>query len=335
MKSYQIIALAAFVAGPAFVTSCKKEDNARTTCSSTLYGYYKPDTAFTPPTGPLAWGVIDASTATLTSASGVANSGYSNQGAYNTADNCYYVFKYGSSSRTDTLYKVSAGGVVTTYSGAANQALDGLVFNPTNNKLYCLRRTITGTTAGPTEIVEITTSGTSFTATTVATTTNQNGSASPATSTVDPATGYVFFALKTHNPETYAVEQYIPGSSTSSVIVAGTDKRVMGLRYNRNNNMLYATTENHPATTGPYTYSFVQISPASSTMTTLATLPFDVNNEFYTCGLDACSDRYVLSTISAWGWGYITNTLTQIDMSGAVVLHDTTAGLYQGMAIRQ
>ncbi len=336
MKKYQLAAFAAFVTASAFVTSCKKqEENARTTCSATLYGYYHPDSAYIPPTSPLAWGVIDASTATLASASGITNSGYSNQGAYNTADNCYYVFKYKSSSQTDTLFKVSAGGVVTTYSCATSQSLDGLVFNPTNNKLYCLRRTISGTTMGPTEIVEITTSGTSFTATTVATTTNQNRSASPATSTVDPATGYMFFALKTHSPEIYAVEQYIPGSSTTSVIVSGTDKRIMGLRYNRTDNMLYAITETYPASTGPAAYSFVRISPTSSTMTTVATLPFQVNNEFYTCSLDPCTDRYVLSTISAWGLASFTNTLTQINMAGAVVVQDTTTGLFQGMAIKE
>jgi hypothetical protein len=302
----------------------KKETTKKTTCASTLYAYSVTDPVIFAPTAPALYGVVDPATVTSSSSVSFANTACSNQGAYNTSDNCYYVFRYRNSGATDTLFKITAAGVVTTYTTTSMEHLEGLVYNQTNNKFYCLRYT----SATPADVVEVTTSGSSFSVTTVGTTVHVTGWASPATSTVNNTTGAMYFALEQASTGVYSIEQYLPGASTATVIVTGTDKRIMGLRFNKNDNMLYAIAEDTPTTSTDY---FVKIAPSSGSMTVLSTLSFAVNNELYTAALDACTNRYILST--ALAPGYTTFTVKQFDMTGAVVQSNTTTGLYQGFIV--
>ncbi len=66
--------------------------------------------------------------------------------------------------------------------------------------------------------------------------------------------------------------------------------------------------------------------------TTLATLAFNVNNELYSTALDPCSNRYILSTVTGTGWTI--KTVKQFNMSGTIVQSDVTAGLFQGLTVK-
>lgn len=308
--------------------SCKKEkDASKTTCSSTVYGYNTTGSIASSlsPSATVSFGSVDLTTASGPSTGTFANSVYSNQGAFNTDDNCYYVFKYINSGHTNTLTKISTGGAVTTYTAADTARREGLVYNSVTHKFYCL----VCTSGAPAQVAEVTMSGSSFSTTVVGTATGIASSISPASSTVDNATGKMYFALMSIAASQYSIESYTPGSATTSVLSTGTNKQVLGLRFNKNDNMLYAIAENFSASS--ISYGFVKVAPSTGTFSTLATLPFEVNNEFFTAAYDACSDRYIVSTPTGTGWS--TRVLKKINPSGSVVGSDVISCLYQGFDI--
>ncbi len=332
MRKYLPAATALSVAIITLFAACKKEPTAsKTTCVATLYGYNYLDTPFVPTTSVVGWGNINETTLATTSVATLPVTAYSNQGVYNTSDNCYYVFRYGTSGMTNTLLKVAPGGAVSTYAGPGAQNLEGLVHNRVTNKMYCLRYATGSLAATTADVVEIATSGTSFTVTPVATTINNIRWVSPATSTVNNMSGEMYFTLVDAQTGAFSIEKYMPVASTTSVIASGAGKVIMGLRFNSNDNMLYAVTDEY-SSGGPSLYKFVRIDPLTGTFTTLATLSFQVNNELYSAALDPCSNRYLLSTATGAGW--TTKTVRQFNMSGAIVQSDVTAGLFQGLAVK-
>lgn len=332
MRKYLPAAMALSVAIITMFAACKKEPTAsKTTCAATLYGYNFLDTTLVSSSLPVGWGIINETSLATTSVATLPVNAYANQGVYNTSDNCYYVFRYGTSGMTNTLLKVAPGGAVTTYTGPGTQNLEGLVHNRVTNKMYCLRYTSGSLTATPADVVEITTSGTSFTVTPVATTVNNIRWVSPTTSTVNNASGEMYFILVDAPTGAYSIEKYMPVSSITNVIASGAGKVIMGLRFNSNDNMLYAITAEYSAGASAV-YKFVRIAPLTGAFTTLATLSFQVNNEFYSAALDPCSNRYLLSTVTGTGW--TTKTVRQFNMSGAIVQSDITAGLFQGLAVK-
>ena len=93
----------------------------------------------------------------------------------------------------------------------------------------------------------------------------------------------------------YSVEKYVPGG-TPTVIASGNDKHIIGLRFNKSDHNLYAIQEEHLTTTG-LPYDFIQMTTAGA-VTMTVTLPFDVNDEFYSAAIDACTNTYLLSRIN-------------------------------------
>jgi hypothetical protein len=331
MKKYFLSAIVLSLASISFFAACKKEPTAsKTTCAATLYGYNYLDTIFAAPSSPVGWGAINETPLATTSVATLPVTAYSNQGAYNASDNSYYVFQFVSSGITNTLIKVGPGGVVTTYTGPGAQHLEGLVHNRVTNKMYCLRYASGGSSATPADVVEIATSGTSFSVTPVGTTIKNIRWASPATSSVNNTSGEMYFAFADAPVDIYSIEKYTPGSGTSTVVSSGSGRSVMGVRFNSTDNMLYAITSEYPAG-GPAVFKYVRIAPTSGVFTTLATLSFNVNNELYSTALDPCSNRYIVSTVTGTGWTI--KTVKQFNMSGTIVQSDVTAGLFQGLTV--
>jgi hypothetical protein len=306
--------------------SCKRETtivDPPLPCSATLHGYVFTDSLFNRASASSSWGAINPATLATTPTTTVMLSGYTNQVAYNTVDSCCYVFQINNSTRTSNLLKITTAGIVSTYTSASPQYLEGLVYNPVTNKLYCLRFS-----ASLAEVVEITTSGTSFTATPVATTVQNTNTASPVTSTVNNATGDMYFNITSFYPTLYSVEKYVPGSATTTVLAADTGRYMLGLRYNNNNNQLYAISVD----TATGVNSFTNIDPLAGTVTLLAPLPFGVNYEFCSSVINPCSNRYIVSTFTSALWG--PRQVAQLNMSGSVVQSDYTAGFYTGLVIK-
>ncbi len=312
----------------AAITSCTKNSEKVTSgdpapCSAVLYGYSISGASIFPDSA-ATFGTINLSSATSSSLGSFNNTTYSNQGAFNTSENCYYVFKYFNYGATRTLYKITPSGAVTTITAPAIERMEGLVYDSITNSLYCLKCN-NGT---PAEVVKISITGTTFSYTTVGTTTRIVRSASPATSTINITTGELYFATMNYSPDGYGIEKFNLATGVATLIASGSDKRIMGLRFNKNDNMLYAIVDNITST--PLTFDFVKITTSGS-FSVLSTLPFQVNNEFYSTAFNPCENRYILSTLTDSGWAY--RTLHQFNMSGTIVQSDTTSGLYQGMIV--
>jgi len=298
------------------MNSCKKNTN-KTTCSATVYGY---NGSWGTSGGYLntSLGIINPATATATSICTFSSDVYSNQATYNTSDHCYYMFKTGGGSQT--LYKISLSGAVTSYSNASGTSIryDGLVYSAAANKLYGIK-----VVPGSSAIVEISISGSLFTESIVASTIGTHYWASPATCSINNATGDIFYALRNVTVNSWYIEKYHPGASSATLIDSGTNAGILGLRFNKNDNMLYAMQE------GAAPQKMIKIDPVSGTVTSLATLGFVVNNEFYSSVIDACSNRYIVTSSIDTASG----TFSQLDMSGAVLQHDTVNTIYQGLEV--
>jgi len=130
---------------------------------------------------------------------------------------------------------------------------------------------------------------------------------------------------------TYGIVKYVPGAGAATTIASGTGRVIVGMNYNINDNMLYAISIDFSGSaTAPD--EFVRISPSTGTVTTLAALSsHEFNSDFYSTGIDPCSNRYILSTLTGTYWG--TKTVKQFNMSGTVVQSDTTPGFLGGLAI--
>lgn len=123
------------------------------------------------------------------------------------------------------LLRVSMGSGVSTLTNAScGSHFDGLVFN--RNKLYCFNWN---------KICEIIVSGNCYTTNDVATTINQewNGNST------DVDTGDIYYQTSAPGSATYNIEKWRPGGSPST-ICSGMAMELLGMRYNPNDNMLYA-----------------------------------------------------------------------------------------------
>lgn len=332
MRKYLPAAMALSVAIITFFAACKKEPTAsKTTCTAKLYGYSYPDTAWMPATSPIGWGEINETTmATTTMATlPLVPSPGGNQGVFNTGDGCYYLFRYGTGAATDTvkLLKVTPGSGVTVCTCSAPMAVGSLVHNRVTNKMYCIANHPGSMGATPTDVMEVTISGTSFSCTPVTTTSGWSG----VSGTVNNATGDMYFACMGSVAGIYGIVKYAPGASAATTIASGTGRVIVAMQYNVNDNMLYAISIDFSGSaTSPD--EFVRISPTTGTVTTLAALSsHEFNSDFYSTVIDPCSNRYILSTLTGTHWG--TKTVKQFNMSGTVVQSDTTPGFLGGLAI--
>lgn len=319
---YLPLVLAAALLPCALFTGCKKEAKKTTTCTATLYGYSAADTSVYDPSPAVSVGIINPASIALASLGTISTSTYASQAAFNTSDNCYYTFhtSMGSGYGVGTLYRVDPAGAVTSLAGSGGYAL---AYNQHNNKLYCQDG------AG---LAEVVVSGTSFTRVAVATAIHPLFTAfRGANTTVDPATGAIYYT--TGDTTVTYIEKYVPGSAAPTVVASvsgGWD--LLGLRFNTSDNMLYAFKETRPAPPTMYC-DFIKINPASGAVATLATPAIVVNPEFYSAAIDPCSNRYYLSTQDYTIVAH-TFSVTQLNMSGAIVQHDITTSYFQGLTVK-
>jgi len=303
--------------------SCKKDttSTSTTTCSSVLYGNSAPASLYDSAS---AFGVINPASATLTGTATFMGTNYENQAAFNTSDNCYYVFKthMGGNTSPGPLYKISTSGTITSLTTTGTSQYSSPVYDRANNKLYCIKDN---------QLAEITIAGSTFSTTGLVTPIHYFSNAGCVT--VDNNTGDVYY-LTANDTITYYIEKYHPGSSASVSVASGSFSAgttvwgVQGLRFNKNDNMLYATRGAYAAPT----FDFIKINPASGTISTVATITGCINPEFYSACIDPCSNRYIISTPRTPAAPTIA-VLYQLSMTGTVIHCDTTASLLQGMDV--
>jgi len=313
MKKYTLY----FIIFIFLLSSCKK--SKRTTCSATLYGFngiLHPSAGGLYDTSTGNFGVINETTGTASTIATFTSLIFTNQGAYNTSDNCYYTLN------PSSLVKVSTTGTVTTipYSGTYN-GFQGLLYNQFSNKLFAMKLN-TGSGTG-TALVEIILSGASFTDASPVSTLGTEQFASPVSTTVDNATGNIYYSLSNISSYTFNIEKYAPGATTPVLVTSISDGDIIGLQFNKTDNMLYAIKED---TTGGQ--QFIRIDPGSGAITAIATVS-GINNEFYSTAIDPCSNQYLVTSMIDTG----TSTFGSLTSTGTVTLHDTVAGIIQGMAI--
>lgn len=308
-------------------TSCTKKGNQPEAipCSALLYAYaassWSDTTAFA--TSPCTFGVVDTSTGAVGTIASFENGISSRQGAFNTADNCYYTIKSGPS--TGQIHRVSLTGTITTYdyppsSGVVRYA--SIIYSQLANKLYVF-------TPGPStnrNMWEVGFSGSVSTMTPVASTEHTSQVLS---STVDNGTGNIY-CLTTSASMAY-VEKRLSGDTLFHAIDSIpiiTWNGLVGLQYNTNDNMLYAVDANVVAGVSMPSKLY-RINPAGG-HTVIATLPFTVDRDHVSAAFDACSNHYVLSALTTTG----TPGLSRFDVSGTLISHHVTTGLLLGLAIR-
>ena len=232
----------------------------------------------------------------------------------------------GSGEGRAVLYKITASGAVTALTGPMTSHYS-LTYSQVANKLYCL----TGSTAGPV-LTEVTVSGSTFNTVTVAAPLHAVSSPTAgANSTVNKNTGDIYYT--TYDASNTYIEKYVPGGTTSVVatIPAGSYDMILGLSYNRNDNMLYAIKRN--GGTAATADDYVKINPLSGAVTILSSLPFKVNFELYSACVDACKERYYISSVDMGTGTWVTCYLKQLSLTGAMVQADTTADLLQGIYV--
>lgn len=317
---------AAFLCICLIQSSCKKpkDTHEKKTCSSVLHAYTSSVTMPTTYRFPCSHGTVDLATGIITSSGSFSNClVFTNKAAFNSSDNCYYAFSseyYYTGGYSCSLDKIDAAGVVVNYSSPVDTFVySSLIYNEVNKKMYCIK---SGT------IAELTIGTSSFSASTIAAPVypfvTGSLSSSTASITIDNSTGDMYFI--TSGPP-YHIEKYHPGGSSTTVI--GTCPSLFGvvcMRFNKNDNMLYALQHNMDTAT----HDFIKIDPSTGICTSLAHLGDIINVDFISAALDPCSDRYIISTIDVPGFKPI---LYQLDMTGSIVQRDTTATFYQGLEV--
>lgn len=319
MKNYLKVTCVVAI-GLLFFESCKKEKQGETTaCKSAIYGYNMPDSAslLNITGGTCAYSLVNSATGVGSSMGSFISWGLPVQGAFNHSDNCYYVFKITSTiTPGSVLYKISASGTVSTYTKSTAGGCGAIVYNRFNNKLYC---------AVADSLAEIVISGTYFTTNNLVATVHPMRGYN---TTVNNSNGDVYYT--TGDTTVYYIERYQPGGASSSVVASGTGAwSLLGLKFNNNDNMLYAVTDDHPVVGN----HFIKINPSTGVVSSLSHLPGIINVDFYSTCLDPCSNRFLVSTMSYSSIGFDTCILNQYNMSGKLVQHDTTTGLFLGLDV--
>lgn len=314
--------------------SCKKKKSEDTEMlNAKVYGMYKAGNVFSTASSLHAWGAIEPANATHIQRSEIEIEGEYNQGAYNPTNKSYYILKNAQNFGKITLVKLSATGEVESfiYKGTYTMFY-GLVYNPVFNKLYCFKVAIRSGVSSSKSIVELDTKDSSLTLPSEIPIVKKEDASSDISSTVDPNSGDLFFARRDRVYNECIIDRWNPGTRSSTIVIAdsGNYTAFYGLQYNRTDHWLYAIREqrNYPSSTR--TYTFVRVDPATSTMTTLATLPFSINVEFYSTAVDPETNHYLLSTEDGNGG----SMFVHIDMNGTVVQQTATSGLFGGMATK-
>jgi hypothetical protein len=307
-------------------TSCKKSPSPEvpaTPCSATLYGFNIPAASIFDTSASCAYGNIDTGTATVSTTASFSNSSYSKQGAYNSSDGSYYVFKTRLGSDAGSkLYRVTTSGGVTLLNNVPSLGADfgALTFNRVNNKLYCFYLSPDTTY----KFGEITVSGSNFTVSPLGVTQH---SLKTYSSTVDNNTGNIYY-LVADTAWAY-IEKYNVATAVFSTIdsfSAVSWEELNGLRFNTNDNMLYLT-QSHFFPTSTSTSELIRINPVSGGHVTMGSFGIAVSPEFSAAAFDQCNNQYVFSTMVTGG----TSGLYRLNLSGTIISYHLTSGLFMGL----
>ncbi len=310
--------------------SCRKKSKPAANCTTRLYAYTMPYGKMRDTVGNCAFGVINTSSAILAQSASFTGSVYGQgSGAFNYGDTSYYVFemKHGVHS-TPVLYKINEAGAVSsfTYSGGDSVNFYSLVYNRSTGRLYAIKRDAQGM-----YLARITFSTDSFVAVNL-------------DSHIVPPTGYIFkdpeIAVDNATGDMYYIpfdasasyiEKYKAASSSISNIAVNTNGcRIVGLCFNRNDQMLYGLLANcHPGVN-----NFIKISPASGAITSLSALYVPVDFSFYSACIHPCLNRYIISTANS---SVLPDVffLYQIDMAGKLAENNTVPTYYAGLSVRE
>ncbi|PQJ11441.1 hypothetical protein CJD36_006465 [Flavipsychrobacter stenotrophus] len=272
-------------------------------------------------------GGVTGNLASLSRSINRKTSGEHYQGAYNTSDNCYYTFiDSGSHPR---LCKITSSGVVSIYQCITDSVVfESLVYNAVTNKLLALNHGLADT------LVEITTSGSSFSYTPIAQLANEEVRYSSAT--VDQTTGTLYVAANFYTPSCYRVLKIAPGAATFSMVDSQSSQLLDAIEYSNTDHMLYAFRHLlNPAQTLLY---FVRIDPAGGS-STVSTSPITIGR-YFSSTFDQCNNRYIASnqkytvTGSSITWSSDSSAVLQIDPSGSLVQTNYLSGLFLGIAVK-
>lgn len=298
-------------------TGCVKGPAAKTTCTSTIYGYTMPGPTYFDSIAVCNQGAINPASATFTpSGSGTfLSSGFENQVAYNTSNHCYYAFKTRQHDEGNPpLYEVNSSGTVTALGGAMAD-YDNLVYNDVTNKLYCSKNGA---------FCEVAISSGSFSATATAATVHPLSGYNSGSTAVDRNSGTMYAVTGTLGA---CYIERITSGSTSSAVIVSTPSQIFGLRFNKADNMLYGITLT-PATPIPVA-GLVKIDPSTGTITTLTSIPLqNINLEILSTCMDHCTNHYMVSTLN--GGQFV---LDQYSTTGILLQHNLTSTFFQGLEV--
>lgn len=300
------------------LSSCSRdEDTGAMTCTGRLYGL-SVGASYTDAidSRPRPVALISQTDGSISSVASVRNGSHSMKGAYNTGDDCYYVFQSAYyNTRLDTLYKVAMSGVTTSYSLATSDSVSSgsLVYSRVANKLYCIQQTTTAH-----KISEVVMSGSTFSLIPLANTLHPFDGFNV---TVDNGTGDLYY--QTYTGAEFVIEKYRPGGAGPAVVCSLGIERVWGLSFNMNDNKLYSIK-------GSNASDFVSIT-TTGTITTVSRPGFPIDAKFYSACINPCNNRFIISNID-----FTTNIchLYQLNMSGAMVSHITSGSGWQGLDVK-
>lgn len=281
----------------------KKSSN--TGCAYTLYGY----TGGSSYNSEFIFGPVNLSSATITSRAQFESNINNDGAAFNTADNCYYVFRQ---TAPDSLIKISLSGAITSINKSPSDGSNyvGVVYNPVVGSLYCIKDGNLATMA---------ISGTSYSATTVL-----DGVAG--ISAIDNTNGAMYYQASSN--DTFYVYQYSPQQATSSIVATVTGVyNIYGLQCNSSTHMLYAVRANEVA---PY-FDLVQINPSTGGITSISSLNYSNSPAYCSAVIDPCNNEYIFSVggdVSGSGNSYFVD---QYNLSGVLLQHTATTGMLEGL----
>jgi len=314
VKYFPLLAL-----GLAMVTaSCRKHPSGSTfSCPSTLY------TTMTP-SHHCQFGAINDTTAAFSFIDSISGTDFelgvipASTGAYNTSDNCYYMFKDGGGNPY-FMYRMRLNGAFDSFTNTKGnvQELESLVYDRAFNKFYCVQ--FNYGPGMPTGIAEVNISGDSFTTTNMAATIH----AVSGCLTIDNSTGSIYYTSMDSTPS--YIEKYEPGASAPIVITNfGHVPQPLGLVFNPNDHMLYAI-----AVTSHTNSNFIRINPTTGQTSTLAPINFPVNAFLTSATIDPCSNTYIIS-IEKDTFSLGCN-LYQLSTSGELLHSSWTQTFYGGL----
>ncbi len=319
MKSTLLSATVVFALFALSIGSCKKKETmavpSTSGCTSTIYGYSGSSWLDTNN----YFGVVNTSAATISSSGTLMHYMlYSNQGAYNGADGYYYTLQAtnNSSQSVGPLYKINSGGAVITMAAASGAGpYASLTYNKATNKLYCIA-------AG--NLAEVTPGSSSFTTTSIASPVHRFYVGYTSSSmTVNNNNGDLYYV--TGDTAGYFIEKYHAGAGSTVVATGGAAWEILGMRYNENDNRLYAIRMKFVGTTP--IYDLITIDPSSGTISSLTTLAV-CNPEFFSACINPCTNRYIFSTMGATG-----AILDQYSITGSLLQHDTLSAPFMGLDV--